>query len=131
MAGWEGLHGSSFGLAIASAAAASNGLTMVLVRSARQAMLLERDLQQLVPPGLPLLHFPDWETLPYDLYSPHPDIISRRLATLADLPGLERGIVLLPVSTLMQRLAPLQFILGRSISLHLGQRSWTRRRPRW
>lgn len=122
MRGWKGLHGSSFALAIASAAAAYEGLTLVLARSSRQAMLLEQDLQQFVPGALPLLHFPDWETLPYDLYSPHPDIISRRLATLADLPALDRAIVLLPVNTFMQRLAPLEFILGRSISLQLGQR---------
>ncbi len=119
---WAGLHGSSFALAIANAAAAAPGVTLVLARSGRQALLLERDLQQFMAPEQPLLHFPDWETLPYDLYSPHPDIISRRLATLADLPALDHGIVLLPVSTLMQRLAPLEFVLGRSISLHLGQR---------
>jgi transcription-repair coupling factor (superfamily II helicase) len=38
-------------------------------------------------PDLPVLHFPDWETLPYDLFSPHQDIISQRIASLYRLPG--------------------------------------------
>ena len=54
---------------------------------------------------LPVLPFPDWETLPYDQFSPHPDIVSQRLAALHRLPTLKRGIVVVPVQTLLQRAA--------------------------
>ena len=46
MVAWQGLHGSSFALAVASAATASDGVTLVLARSGRQAALLEQDLRQ-------------------------------------------------------------------------------------
>ena len=118
---WTGLTGSSRALAINRAAAQHAGLTLVITRSGHQANILEQDLELLSDGELPILHFPDWETLPYDLYSPHPDIISRRLATLAALPRLQQGIVLLPVSTLMQRIAPTNFVLGRTLSVEIGQ----------
>ena len=61
---------------------------------------------------LDVLHFPDWETLPYDLFAPHPDIVSQRIATLYRLPSVERGVLVVPVATLMQRLAPTQLHRG-------------------
>ncbi|MFX8868133.1 hypothetical protein ABTM84_19360, partial [Acinetobacter baumannii] len=71
---------------------------------------------------LPVLPFPDWETLPYDRFSPHPDIVSQRLATLNRLPALKRGIVVVPVQTLMQRLAPRRHVVGGSFDVKVGQR---------
>ena len=64
---------------------------------------------------------PDWEVLPYDQYSPLPDLISERLATLARLPSLRRGVVLVSAETLMQRLPPTNFITGRSFDIAVGQ----------
>ena len=118
---WQGLYGSATALAIVSVAAATNNPVLVITTSGRQANLLERDLRLLAAKDFPILHFADWETLPYDPYSPHPDIISSRLEALAGMPRLQRGIVLLPVNTLMQRIAPTEYVLGRSISLHVGQ----------
>ena len=68
-----------------------------------------------MPRDLPLLAFPDYETLPYDRFSPHPDIISQRLRTLARLPMLARGILLADLPTAMQRLAPRNFIDAHSL----------------
>jgi transcription-repair coupling factor (superfamily II helicase) len=68
-----------------------------------------------------ILGFPDWETLPYDNFSPHQDIISDRLHTLHRLPQLRRGILVVPVSTLMHRLPPVEYIAGNSLMLDLGQ----------
>ncbi len=65
--------------------------------------------------------FPDYETLPYDRFSPHPDIISQRLRTLARLPMLARGIVLADLPTAMQRLAPRNFIDAHSLKLAAGE----------
>jgi transcription-repair coupling factor (superfamily II helicase) len=70
---------------------------------------------------LPVFTFPDWETLPYDNFSPHQDIISQRLATLYQLPMLQRGIVIVPVSTLMHRLPPRNYLEGNSLLLDKGQ----------
>jgi len=69
-----------------------------------------------------VIAFPDWETLPYDLFSPHPDIVSQRLAALHRLPTLKRGIVIVPVQTLLQRLAPLKHVVGGSFDVKIGQR---------
>ncbi len=71
---------------------------------------------------LPVLRVPDWETLPFDVFSPHEDIVSERLRTLYRLPALKRGLVIVPVATLMQRLPPRQWLLGNCLVLKVGQR---------
>ncbi|MCH3843132.1 hypothetical protein, partial [Campylobacter jejuni] len=79
-----------------------------IARDNHGANQLEADQQTLLggEPSLPVVAFPDWETLPYDRFSPHPDIISQRLAALHRLPALKRGLVIVPVQTLLQQLAP-------------------------
>ncbi|MDX1593815.1 MAG: transcription-repair coupling factor [Gammaproteobacteria bacterium] len=72
--------------------------------------------------GPGILGLPDWETLPYDLFSPHQDIVSERLATLYRLPELRRGLLLLPVSTVMQRLPPRDYVTGNVLMLDRGER---------
>src|SRR5690606_15100153 len=81
----------------------------------------QQTLLGLYAAALPVVPLPDWETLPYDQFSPHPDIISQRLAALHRLPTLARGIVVVPVQTLLQRLAPLSHIVGGSFDLEVGQ----------
>ena len=61
-------------------------------------------------PDVPVLHFPDWETLPYDSFSPHQDIVSERLRVLTRLPELSRGIVVVAAQTLLQRLPPVDYV---------------------
>ena len=56
--------------------------------------------------ALRVLQLPDWEVLPYDQFSPLPDLVSERLRTLARLPALQRGILLVTAETLLQRLPP-------------------------
>ena len=63
-------------------------------------------------PGLRVSVFPDWETLPYDSFSPHPDLISERLATLWRIHQGEVDVVLLPATTALTRLAPPGFLAG-------------------
>ena len=116
--------GSALAVAIASAAAQHAAPLLVVARDNHAAHQLEADLHTLLgaDPALPVLNFPDWETLPYDRFSPHPDIVSQRLATLARLPGLQRGIVVVPVATLMQRVAPRGHVIGGRFDFKLGQR---------
>jgi transcription-repair coupling factor (superfamily II helicase) len=66
--------------------------------------------------------FPDWETLPYDTFSPHEDIISLRLKALNDLPQKEAGCLIVPISTLLQRLAPRNYIKANSLSVAVGDK---------
>ncbi|MCA6217520.1 transcription-repair coupling factor [Ideonella sp. B7] len=63
-------------------------------------------------PGLRVAVFPDWETLPYDTFSPHQDLISERLATLWRIHCGTVDVVLLPATTALTRLAPPSFLAG-------------------
>lgn len=109
---------------VARAAEVHDGPLLVIARDNHGANQIESDLRTLLggASALPVVAFPDWETLPYDAFSPHPDIISQRLAALHQLPTLTRGIVVVPVQTLLQRLAPLKYIIGGSFDLKVGQR---------
>ncbi|MCW8925360.1 MAG: transcription-repair coupling factor, partial [Xanthomonadales bacterium] len=118
---WTGLLGSSTALALLSAAFEYKGIVLVVTRSSHQSHVLEQDIRLFSDGALPVLHFPDHETLPYDPFSPHPDIISERLSTLSALAGLEHGLLLAPVATLMQRLPPRSHVLGQNIQLAVGQ----------
>ena len=109
---------------LARAADVHDGPLLVIARDNQGANQIESDLRTLLGSStdLPVVAFPDWETLPYDAFSPHPDIISQRLAALHQLPTLRRGIVVVPVQTLLQQLAPLKYIIGGSFDLKVGQR---------
>src|SRR5690606_25555399 len=72
-------------------------------------------------PELYIEQFPDWETLPYDLFSPHPDIVSQRLRMLSVLPRLTKGIVIVDLETLLQRLAPQTYIDAHAFDLSVGE----------
>ncbi|AXK72360.1 transcription-repair coupling factor [Lysobacter sp. TY2-98] len=127
---WWRAPASSSALAfhIAAAATSHDGPLLAITRDNQTAHQLEGDLRTLlgarsgVDGDIPVLAFPDWETLPYDAFSPHPDIVSQRLATLHRLPQLTRGVVVLPVQTLMQRLAPPKHVVGGSFDVRVGQR---------
>lgn len=95
-------------LAIADIANQHEGLTVVVTADTRSAVRLEKILPEFTT--LPVTFFPDWETLPYDSFSPHQEIISSRLSTLFQLQHQKKGLLILPVVTLMQRLCPPSFL---------------------
>ncbi|MEJ2523869.1 MAG: CarD family transcriptional regulator, partial [Gammaproteobacteria bacterium] len=103
---WGQLYGAAVPLALAEAAERHRGPVLVIARSPRHADQLASEIRFFADSDLEILAFPDAETLPYDAFSPHPDITSRRLATLARLPGLERGVVVAAGQSLLQRLPP-------------------------
>ncbi|HED4875853.1 TPA: transcription-repair coupling factor [Stenotrophomonas maltophilia] len=109
---------------LAQAARTHDAPVLVVARDNHGANQLEADLHTLLggDPSLPVVAFPDWETLPYDRFSPHPDIISQRLSALHRLPTLKRGLVVVPVQTLLQQLAPRSYVIGGSFNLEVGQR---------
>ncbi|MDH3514898.1 MAG: transcription-repair coupling factor, partial [Gammaproteobacteria bacterium] len=118
---WLGLAGSGRGLAIASAAGTHPGPLLIVTASSFSAQRLEDEIR-FYAPGLPLLLFPDWECLPYDVFSPHQDIISQRLETLHRLPEMSRGVVLASVTTLLHRLPPRDYVSAHSFLLQVGDR---------
>ncbi|WP_440222721.1 transcription-repair coupling factor [Dokdonella sp. MW10] len=119
---WITPDGSALALAIADAARRHEGLVVVVTRDTHAAHTLEAELGVFADPQLEVLQFPDWETLPYDLFAPHPDIVSQRVATLYRLPALSRGVLVVPVGTLMQRLAPRSYIAGSGLVIAAGER---------
>ena len=90
--------------------------------TARDADRLSDELRFFAGAATRVLSLPDYETLPYDVFSPHPDITSRRLATLAALPGFKRGILVVAVDALLMRLPPAQFVAQHTLVLEVGQR---------
>jgi len=130
---WGQLQGCSQALAICESARSHKGLTLVVTRSTDEAIRLEQAVRFFLslPPeedgatisedGLELLSLPDWETLPYDLFSPHQDITSRRIRTLHRLPSTDHGILIVPARTLMHRLPPPSYLQGNTLLLKTGQ----------
>jgi transcription-repair coupling factor (superfamily II helicase) len=109
---WGSLAGCSEPVAIAETAAAYDGMLLVITTSSAEAIRLEQEVSFFLAAesDIPVIHFPDWETLAYDTFSPHQDIISERLQALHQLPRQRRGVLITPISTLMHRLTPASFI---------------------
>ncbi|QSA98228.1 transcription-repair coupling factor [Methylococcus sp. EFPC2] len=119
---WRGLYGCGDTLALAQAVQARPGLFLVIAPDMQSVLRLEHELRFFLPDTLPVLQFPDWETLPYDVFSPLPEIVSQRIRTLALLPEVKRGVLVLTAATLMQRIAPRGHILARTFALTVGGR---------
>jgi transcription-repair coupling factor (superfamily II helicase) len=121
---WRTPPGASLALCLHLAARAANRMLVMVCKDTHEALMLEADLaafnaSKTDEQTMQVLHFPDWETLPYDRYSPHPDIVSQRIATLASLNKSNAGVLVLPISTLMQRLSPRSFISGSSFNVRV------------
>ena len=100
------LYGCSSALAIAELAKQHDGPLLLVVADPRLADQMIDELSFFTESDIDIQLFPDSETLPYDAFSPHPDLVSRRLAVLSRLPAMESGVVVVALSTLMQRLPP-------------------------
>ncbi len=118
---WGQLYGAARALALADHAAAAPGPVLVVTAAAADAERLAAELSFFAAADLPVLTFPDWETLAYDAFSPHQDIVSERLRTLARLPSLARGLIIVAAPTLAQRLPPPTFLDAHTLMLVPGQ----------
>jgi len=119
---WTRLVGSSGGLVLNQAAQNLPGPMLVVCPDAHKLRQLESEIRfyQTGNTGIDLYSFPDWECLPYDVFSPHLDIVSERLRTLHRLPTLKRGIVLVTIANLLQRVPPREFVAAHSFSIKQG-----------
>ncbi|HHF5627546.1 TPA: transcription-repair coupling factor [Haemophilus influenzae] len=107
-------------LAISEISEQNQNLTVVVTPDTRSAVRLSCVLSELSSQDVCL--FPDWETLPYDTFSPHQEIISSRLSALFHLQNAKKGIFFLPISTLMQRLCPPQYLQHNVLLIKKGDR---------
>ena len=112
------LQGSSDAPALAALAARARPL-LVLTETAWQAQRLLQEIPFFAP-RLRVHLLPDWETLPWDHFSPHHDLISERLATLCQIARGEFDIALVPVTTALYRMAPVDFITANTFYFKQG-----------
>ncbi|HEX7889804.1 MAG TPA: transcription-repair coupling factor [Ramlibacter sp.] len=96
-------------------------LTAVVTADANDAQRLLDEIAFFAP-ELRCALFPDWETLPYDTFSPHQDLISERLATLWRILQREADVVLVPASTALYRVAPPSFLAGYTFHFRVQQK---------
>lgn len=118
---WQGLAGSSVALALAELIDQHDKPVLIVTPDAPQAHRLEHEMQYLSRKGDQVMVFPDWETLPYDSFSPHQDIISERLSVLAALPTMQSGALIVSLNTLLQRIAPVDYVSGQALQVSKGQ----------
>ena len=106
---------------LAQREAAEQRLVAIVTADAGDARRLLDELGFFAP-DLRVVLFPDWETLPYDTFSPHQDLISERLATLWAIRQGQADVVLLPATTALYRLAPPAFLAAHTFQFRQGQR---------
>src|SRR5688572_25739072 len=114
------LAGSADALTVARLAGAEKPLALISA-SAFDAQRLADEIVWFAP-GLRVCLLPDWETLPYDQFSPHQDLVSERLATLFRIQRGDFDIALVPAPTALVRLCPPAYVAGRTFSLQQGTR---------
>jgi transcription-repair coupling factor (superfamily II helicase) len=128
---WTNLTGASLGLALGTLLTEAHRPLVIITPDSTTAARLEFEIEFFQHQPDSVIHFPDWETLPYDHFSPHQDIISTRLSALNKLPTLKQGVVITPITTLMHRLPPRHYLDGHIFLLTVKDKldlSQTRRR---
>ncbi|MFT5599357.1 MAG: transcription-repair coupling factor (superfamily II helicase), partial [Chitinophagales bacterium] len=115
------LYGSSRSLFLAEQITEYKGLSVIVCNDMADADQVEQEILFFSHQKHEIFRFPDLETLPYDQFSPHQDIISERIKCLANIPFAKQGILTLPISTLLQKVAPSHFIQQRSLCLKIGE----------
>jgi transcription-repair coupling factor (superfamily II helicase) len=116
---WSGLSGACLGLAITQLQKHHNRPFLIVTATAQQAQQLANEIRFFTQTQALVL--PDWETLPYDRFSPHQDIISERLNALYAQSQTPPNFLIAQISTLMHALIPASHLLGNSFMLRVGQ----------
>jgi len=124
---WGELYGSSLAFFLAEAAAGNAAPLLIVASSGREADQIQAELAFFAAGRQVVWSFPDRETLPYDPFSPHPDLVSQRLRTLAALPDLRQGLIVTTQAALLDRLPPRAFIEAHAFSVRAGERIDLRR----
>ena len=109
-------------LAVAARVQQHSGLVVAVAGDEQQAYRLENELRFLLGSEWPVVHLQDTETLPFDPFSPHQEILSERLAALHRLPDTHRGALIVTADALLQRLPPVAWLQGRTFFLKQKQK---------
>ena len=115
---WGGLYGSATALAISQTLKQQSTALIVTPNTASANHLLEE--LRFFDATLPIYPFTDWETLPYDNFSAHDDIVSARLEALYRISQQGTGVIVTSISTLMGRLPPIHYLQGHSLIIRQG-----------
>ncbi|MBL09964.1 MAG: transcription-repair coupling factor [Acidiferrobacteraceae bacterium] len=123
LAQWSGLHGSTLALALSNILNSTASFLILVAEDNRVLRLLRDEVQFYLSNDTvtPSIILPDWDCLPYDLFSPHLDITSERLRTLSTLPTIKHGFLGVTIETLMQRLPPPEHIVNQTFLLKKGE----------
>ena len=113
------LTGSACATEVAEIVERHGGPVVLIAPDMQNALRLHDEISQFTDSLV--MNLADWETLPYDSFSPHQEIISSRLSTLYQLPTMKRGVLILPVNTLMQRVCPHSYLHGHALVMKKGQ----------
>ena len=116
---WPNLSQGSLPLALARYLPHKR-LKIVLTQDAEQALRLQTAWRFFRPHDTAVF-LPDWETLPYERFSPHQDLVSERLSALWQIKSGAADVLFVPVATAMQKLPPVPFLAGRTFWLKTGQ----------
>ena len=118
------LPAGALALAVASKVQHHDGLVVAVAGDEQQAYRLEAELRFFLGDkgDWPVVHLQDTETLPFDPFSPHQEILSERLAALHRLPETPRGALIVTADALLQRLPPVAWLQGRTFFLKAGQK---------
>ena len=116
---WLNLSQGSLPLALARSLPHKR-LKVVLTQDAEQALRLQTAWLFFRPHDTAVF-LPDWETLPYERFSPHQDLVSERLSALWQIKSGAADVLFVPVVTAMQKLPPVPFLAGRTFWLKTGQ----------
>lgn len=119
------LYGSSDAYALAVAALelkASGQMLAVVVAGASDAQRLLDEIPWFAEGKLSCHLLPDWETLPYDAFSPHQDLVSERLATLHEIRNGQCDVLVVPATTALVRLAPPSFLAAYTFFFKQGEK---------
>jgi transcription-repair coupling factor (superfamily II helicase) len=114
------LVGSADALAIARLAQGETPIGVVTATALDAQRLLDEIAW--FSPQLRVCLLPDWETLPYDQFSPHQDLVSERLATLYRIQRGEFDVAVVPAATALVRLCPPSYLAGHTFFLKAGER---------
>jgi transcription-repair coupling factor (superfamily II helicase) len=122
---WQIMSGSAASLAVSNLAKQSQAPVVFVCSETQHMHRISRELDFFASESFnelhnPLLHFSDWECLPYDKFSPHQDIVSERLLSLYTLPTLQQGVVLTSSSALSHRLSPKDYVVKNAINMSVG-----------
>jgi transcription-repair coupling factor (superfamily II helicase) len=113
-------HGSADSLVLASYASTARPL-LILTANAQTALRLKDEIAFFTPQKTVVL-LPDWETLPYDHFSPHHELISERLASLWQIKNNEADVIIVPLQTAMGVLPPVAYLTAYSFFIKKGQK---------